>query len=339
MPVQNPPVKAIPGSRSGATRRPLQRIYVIHEAVQEGTYPNCSSLARRLEVTNKTIQRDITFMRDELGLPLEYDQQLHGYTYTQDVSQFPVFELGAAELAGLFLARRAIDSVQGTGLEESMREVFSRLTETIEGRVQFSWADADRAFSRKASGVAKSDMKLFGELAEAVLNQREISFHYRKLGADCGETRKIEPYHLGEIEGCWYVIGRDLKRDALRTFALPRLTRLRVNKRTFERPQGFDGRSYLRNSFGVWTAAGDQELYLVRVELREYAARIAQERRWHPTQELKILNTAGTRVEVRFQISRLEEVLRWVLSWGSKARVLGPPELQDMVREEVAQMQ
>ncbi|MEO1845527.1 MAG: hypothetical protein ABGZ37_14785 [Akkermansiaceae bacterium] len=139
-------------ARTGATRRPIHRIYVIHEAVKEGSFPNCRTLAEGLEVTDKTIQRDITLMRDELGLPLEYDEKLHGYTYSQDVSQFPVFELGAAEMAGLFLARQAMDSVRGTALEETMREVFAKLTRMIEGQVQFSWADVDRAFSRKVAG-------------------------------------------------------------------------------------------------------------------------------------------------------------------------------------------
>lgn len=324
--------------RAGSTRRPIQRIYVIHEAVQEGSYPNCRKLAQRLEVTDKTIQRDITFMRDELGLPLEYDDKLHGYTYTQDVSQFPVFQLGAAELAGLFLASHAMETVKGTGLEETMREVFSKLTKMIEGEVEFSWADLDRVMSRKVRGVAKKDLKLFGKLAEAVLQQREIAFHYRKLGSGKAEPRRLQPYHLGEVDGCWYVIGYDLVREAMRTFALPRLTRLKVGKEDFERPPDFDGSHYLHHSFGVWTAPGDQDLHVVRVELRDYAARMAQERRWHPTQELKVLNHAGTRVELCFHVSRLEEVVRWVLSWGSKARVLSPPELKKMVKDEVREM-
>lgn len=326
------------GTRSAATRRPIHRIYVIHEAVKEGRFPNCRTLAERLEVTDKTIQRDISFMRDELGLPLEYDEKLHGYTYSQDVSQFPVFALGAGELAGLFLARQAIESVRGTALEQTMREIFAKLTKMIEGQVQFRWADLDRAFSRKAVAVARSDMKLFGRLAEAVLQQHEIGFHYHKLGGDGAEARRLRPYHLGEVDGCWYLIGYDLEREAMRTFALPRMTRLRVSRRSFERPPDFDGSHYLRHSFGVWTAPEDEVLHLVRVELRDYAARMAQERRWHPTQERKILNHAGTRVEVCFQVSRLEEVLRWVLSWGSKVKVLGPPELKKLVREEVAQM-
>ena len=84
--------------------------------------------------------------------------------------------------------------------------------------------------------------------------------------------------------------------------------------------------------------AGDKELHIVKVELRDYAARMAQERRWHPTQELKFLNGTGTRVEICFQISRLEEVVRWVLSWGSKAKVLAPPELKRMLREGIVAM-
>ena len=65
---------------------------------------------------------------------------------------------------------------------------------------------------------------------------------------------------------------------------------------------------------------------------------MAQERRWHPTQELKVLNAAGTRVELCFHVSRLEEVVRWVLSWGSKAKVLSPPELKKLVKNEVKAM-
>jgi len=89
--------KSKEAARVGKTRWPMERIYHIHEAVSEGRLPNCRTLAAELEVTPKTIQRDITFMRDRLGLPLEYDEQAHGYRYTGDVSTFPVFEVGASE--------------------------------------------------------------------------------------------------------------------------------------------------------------------------------------------------------------------------------------------------
>ena len=133
------------------------------------------------------------------------------------------------------------------------------------------------------------------------------------------------------------MIGHDVERGALRTFALPRMTRTKLLAGGFERPEDFDGREYLRRSFGIWHSAGDH-IHLVRVILKDYAARIAQERRWHPTQETTALDAKGNKVEVRFEAGALEEVVRWVLSFGSKAEVVGPPELRQLVREELKLM-
>jgi predicted DNA-binding transcriptional regulator YafY len=52
-----------------------------------------------------------------------------------------------------------------------------------------------------------------------------------------------------------------------------------------------------------------------------------------------LLNAKGTRVEVCFEVGRLEEVLRWVLSFGSCAKVLAPKKLADLVRQEIRAMQ
>lgn len=326
-------------ARGGASRPALFRIYRIHEAIRAGGFPNCSSIASALEVTPKTIQRDVSYMRDMLGLPIEYDPVQHGFHYTRDTGDFPIFETTADQLAGLFLARTALESVRNTPLATTMREVFAKLTQGIEGRVSFSWGDLDEAFSRKAVEAQPRDVKLFGELADAVLKRLEVTFSYRKLGAGSSEPRRVRPYHLGEVEGGWYLIAHDLERDALRTYALPRMTRLKVTAKSFERPIGFNGREHLSRSFGVWSVAGDSTRHLVRVELTGYAAQLASERRWHPSQEISALNAKGSRVEVRFEVGRLEEVLRWVLSFGRQAKVLAPPELSRMVKDELAAMQ
>lgn len=48
-----------------------------------------------------------------------------------------------------------------------------------------------------------------------------------------------------------------------------------------------------------------------------------------------VLSDRGTKVEVCFEVRRLEEVMRWVLSFSSQAKVIAPPELVKMVRKEV----
>jgi proteasome accessory factor B len=324
--------------RRGSTRRPLLRIYEIHAAITSGTYPNCSQLAAKLSVQPKTVQRDITFMRDELNLPVKYEEIQHGFYYEEDVSSFPVFQTSAEDLAALFLARTALESVRGTQLAEIMQKVFSKLTRGIEGKVQFSWSALDDAFSRKTLTQRPRDVQLFGLIAESIMNQLVTTFYYKKLEASKPELRQVYPLHLGEVDSGWYLIAHDLKRGELRTFALPRITRFKATAKKFERPRGFDGRDHLKQSFGIWNVAGDDTRQVVRVELKDYAARLAQERRWHPSQEVFLLNTKGNRVEVRFEVGRLEEVLRWVLSFGSQAKVLGPRKLVEMLKKEIEAM-
>jgi predicted DNA-binding transcriptional regulator YafY len=140
-----------PQQRVGITRRPLLRIYEIHAAILSGNYPNCTGLEEKLNVQRKTIQRDITFMRDELGLPLVYDEALHGYFYDKDVSDFPVFQTSAEELAALFLARQALDSVRVTALSDVLREAFAKLTRGMLNRIQFSWSAMVKPFPVKGS--------------------------------------------------------------------------------------------------------------------------------------------------------------------------------------------
>lgn len=316
----------------------MQRIYEIHSSIGGGHLPNCSTLAERLGVTRKTIQRDINFMRDELGLPLVYCEDLHGYRYDGDVSDFPVFELSEEELATLFFTRNALRSIRGTRLSDALSVAFAKLTRGMLGKIGFTWKDLEEAFFRKVAEQDGKRLRCFGQLAKAVLGQQEISFHYRKLGADVAERRRVQPLLLGEVDGGWYLIAQDLDRGALRTFALPRIARITVAKTRFDRPRGFDGEAHLRQSFGVWNAEGNAS-QVVRVELRHYAARLAQERRWHPTQELDLLDTAGNRVEIRFEVGSLPEVVRWVLSFGRQAKVIAPPELVRLVREEVRAMQ
>ena len=65
----------------------------IHQAIQSGNYPNSSKLARELEVSTKSIHRDIEFMRDRLELPIEYDGSRFGYRYTEEVNAFPTVQI------------------------------------------------------------------------------------------------------------------------------------------------------------------------------------------------------------------------------------------------------
>ncbi len=182
-------------------------------------------------------------------------------------------------------------------------------------------------------------MTLFGDLLDAVRARREVRFDYHKLTGSKPESRTVHPYHVGQIEHGWYVVAYDPARKGMRTFALQRIGNLQVLKVRFTRDPGFNARDHLGGGFGVWSYnEKPRHPHEVRVRFEGYAARVIGERMWHPTQQIVPLRKDGSAIEFRAVLYGLEEITRWVLSWGGKAKVLEPPELKERVRGELAAM-
>ena len=271
-----------------------------------------------------------------MRLPLEYDQVRHGYYYTEAVGDFPLLEASVEDAVALFLARKALEPLENSPLEATLRESFRRLSRSLAGKVAFRWSDLDQAFNVRDVGLAKADIAVFEKLSRAVLESKEVSFDYHKLGAKGAERRTVKPYNLSDVSGGWYLIGHDGDRGAMRTFAVQRMKAIRISKKRFLRPEDFDVENYLGESFGIWRTGGTTDKpQRVRVRLEGWAARVAAERMWHPSQEIKTRPGKTDSVEILFELASFEEIIRWVMSWGNQAEVLAPKALRDKVGKEL----
>lgn len=324
--------------RSGNTRRPIGRIVAIHSSVRRGRFPNCRTLAEEIGVTQKTIQRDVTFMQRELGLPLAYDEFRHGYHYTAPVSDFPLLCHGVEDVVALFLARRALEPLRGTPFEASLRDAFRKMATAVPGGISFRWTDLEEAFSVRESGAVPADVRLFEKIARAVLESCELRFRYRKLDGDDWEPRRVRPFHLAESDGGWYLIGHDPDRQARRTFAVQRMKEVRTGpKGGFLRPADFSPTDHLGGSFGVWNNPGNGTTrHRIRLRFTGWAARVVSERRWHPSQQIRWLGKKEDRLEMILDLSGFEEISRWIQSWGPQVEVLEPAALRESIAANLA---
>ncbi|MEP6670202.1 MAG: WYL domain-containing transcriptional regulator [Chthoniobacter sp.] len=300
----------------------------LHQRLIAGDFPNCRKLADELEVSTKTIQRDIDFMRDRLGLPIEYDQLHFGFIYTETVTHFPSVEVSEGEIVALFVAQKALEQYRGTSFEKPLRTAFGKITEGLKDRIGFQWGDVDSAISFRGIGTSVADLELFETVSRAVLDSHEVEFEYKKLGSSRHETRRVQPYHLGCVENQWYLFGFDLVRRQIRTFALPRMRKLRDTRSGFRRPADFSITQHLSDSFGVFRG---KARHRVLIHFDAFAARLVSERQWHPTQKIKRL--ADGEIELSMTLGSLEEVERWILSWGEHASVLEPAAMIRRIRE------
>lgn len=298
----------------------------LHQQIKEGKFPNCRKLAEMLEISTKTVQRDIDFMRDRLNLPIEYDPLRFGFYYSKPVANFPSIEVTEGEIIALFVAQKVLEQYRGTPFEKPLHTAFHKICDGLRESITFPWGDLDASFSFRNLGATEADITLFENLSKAVLRSLEVGFEYKKLGSSRYEQRQAQPYHLACIENQWYLFAFDLERQQLRTFVLSRMRSVRVTVTKFKRPLNFEISKHLGASFGVFTGKGR---FLIRLQFDEFAARLVSERRWHASQKIKPLSKAGNGgIEMTLELGDLEEITRWVLSWGGHAKVLAPKELQ-----------
>ncbi len=313
--------------RAQLSRPPLERMLKIHDELRRGALTNCTKLMKLLEVSRKTVVRDIAFMRDRLELPIEFDVQIQAYRYTQPVNAFPTVNVTEGELLALLVAQRALQQYRGTPFHRQLEISFEKLSRSLRDRISFSPADELQTVSFKNIGLGRTDLAVFNALSAAVLRQEEVAFAYRKPGDSRKSLRHVRPYHLANRENLWYLVGRDRQRDALRTFALPRIEEVANTGKPFTRPPDFSPEKFFANALGVLGGAGD---FRVVIRFSAAVAERIREREWHESQEMSNLPDGG--LELRLRLGALSEVEQWVLSWGANAEVIGPAELRASIR-------
>jgi predicted DNA-binding transcriptional regulator YafY len=299
----------------------------IHQAIQTGDHPNATSLARDLEVSSKSIHRDIEFMRDRLDLPLDYDIARRGYYYTQTVSSFPTLQVTEGELFALLVAEKALHQYRGTNFEKPLLSAFKKMSASLPDTISLNLADWEQTISFRMRAEPILNLQIFDVLGKATAQRQQLELIYRKPGQRQPETRIVDPYHLGNINGEWYMFAYDQLRQDIRTFVPARIKSVKPTGKIFDRPQKFSLEKRLRDSFGVHSAQGE---FQVAIRFNEMVADYIREKRWHDSQKLVELRNGG--VELQLKLSSLEEIERWVLGWGGNAVVIKPPRLAEMVK-------
>ena len=311
-----------------SARLPMYRIIQIHELLKEGKFPNCQALSDDFEVSYKTVQRDIDFMRDQLQLPIEYDSANHGFIYTKEVKNLPTVALKEGEVVALLIAQKAAEQYRGTPFEKSLKSAFARLVEGMPARSEISLKDLSAAVSFRPPGPPVGDLECFQNITKALHDSHEITFRYKKLGDGAGSERHVQPYHLGCIADVWYLIAYDLGRKAIRTFALSRITGFKRLTKRFIRPKDFSFNDMLSDSFSAFESRDAQP---VRILLDPLAASLTSERKWHPSQEMKFRKDGSA--ELYLKVGLAPDLESWIKAWGHRATVISPPALKNRIKE------
>jgi len=266
-------------------------------------------------------------MRDRMSLPIVYDDVKHGFYYHGEVAAFPTVTISEGELFALAVAEKALQQYRGTSFEAPLMSALKKMSDSLPDSISLNLNDWNDSISFRTSAEVILNLDIFDKLAQATSRKEQLELEYRKPGEKKPEKRVVNPYHLANVNGEWFLFAYDLMRKAIRTFVPARIASVKQTGVKFEKDPKFSIRDELGNSFGVHSGTGKYKVVL------RFSAKVAdyiREKRWHATQQLRELKDGG--VELQMTLSALVEVERWILAWGGDAQVIGPKALRDKVR-------
>ncbi len=315
-----------------ATFPQLERFIWFHGRLRQKRFPNASNLAERFEISHKTAQRDICYLRDRLRAPLDYDRSHRGYYYTEEAFELPRLPATQEEILSVLVARRLLSHSAGGFIGEAFRG-FSRKFLDAAAALGIDEAQIDESFSASWHGFSPAADKIFRAVAEALIERRVIEIGYHSPGSDENTRRIVEPHHLQHYMASWVLIGYCRLRDDWRKFYLSRIDTLESLPETFDLRPREQWAPQLEGAFGIFQGASSIP---VTLRFNPFRARWVREQLWHPAQE--VLETPDGGIEISFPVADFREVKMMILQFGADAQVLAPEALRDEIRKEVARM-
>jgi proteasome accessory factor C len=309
-----------------AERRPVTALEIRRD-VEGYSGMNEDAFARRFYADRAEL--------DSLGIQLTVDKPLDGVAEQENYSlrpenfHLPPIAFTDEELASLQFALTLLDGE--FAYAEPLRLALQQISW---GRPSPLRAPDQRTLALGITGSAGGH-ELSARLAKietAIFRHKTITFDYFTMERGEVAARKVDPYHLLFQGGQFYLLGWSHERNALRVFRLSRIqgkvAYATKAEHDFKRPRDFDPRAFANRA--EWQY-GD-EVATARIWVSD---RLGWQVERHYGRYGAVAPADGG-VVFTTSYANPRQLVAWVLGLGEHARVEGPPELVDEVRERLA---
>lgn len=307
-----------------------ERTLILHRMLKSARYPvSLKRVQEDLQCSRATMYRDIAFLRDALGAPIESDPEAGTIHYSiGEIERFelPGLWLSSDELAALLALNELLDRSDPGVLAGALAPFRARIESLLSDHSSGRALPVER-IRVIASGARKLDQVVFRAVSSAMLNRKRIKFEYRARTTNEQTTRDVSPQRLAHYRDNWYLDAWDHGKEALRSFALDRMRGPHeTGQDSFECSMA-DLDAHLASSYGIFSGAPKA---IAVLRFSEHAARWVADEHWHSQQEGHWLSDG--RYELKVPYSNSRELLMDVLKYGPDAEVVSPVSLREEMR-------
>ena len=292
--------------------------------LQTHRYWQGTELADRLEVSSRTVRRDVDRLR-ELGYPVDATRGATGGYQLQAGASLPPLLLEDDEAVAIAVGLRTAAGGVVSGIEESSVRALAKIVQVMPKRLRRR-VDALQDYTVPAPLAGPTiDAVALSTLAQACRDSERLRFAYTRYDGAAAD-RLVEPHRLVSLGRRWYLVAWDLVRHDWRSFRVDRLTDPQPQGVPFRQRElpAADAAEFVQSGI----AARPTE-YDVRVVIEAPAEQVRRVvRRWGEVEEL-----GADSCRLLMSVDDLEWPGFVVASVGAEFTVEAPEELRTYVRE------
>jgi len=313
-----------------------ERFYKIEMLIRSRGCVHIDTLLGELEVSRATLKRDLLYLRDRLGAPIEYDAQLRGYRFAEQSwrgvkHELPGIWLSEHELHALLTLHQMLEGLdEGELLGRHLAPMFERIHAML-GLDEKEARELQRRVKLISTARRRASTAQFETVCGAVLKGQRLEMDYRKRsGGGVGgvERREVSPQRLVHYRHAWYLDAWCHKSEGLRRFALDAMQSARLLDNKAQRLPLKALEAELDRGYGIF--AGGTEQW---AELRfspAAAAWVAQEE-WHPKQQAQRHEDGALTLKLPYVDAT--ELLMDLLRHAGEVQVIAPERLRQAYAE------
>ena len=315
------------------------RLYKIELLIRHRGSVSFAQLLTALEVSPATLKRDLEYLRDQLGAPIEYDRDSNGYRFASgatawrgDKHELPGLWFSERELYSLLMAHQLLAGLDADGtLNRHLQPLLDRIHELLGPGGE---TDAKALMKRvKIISALRRPVppECFERMGEALMRRRRL--HLRYLSRARGEVgeREVSPQRLVHYKNTWYLDAWCHQRERLLRFALDAVQDARVMDSRAKDVAMRQVEAEMDTGYGIFAGGTMQQAVL---HFSPQAARWISREEWHPAQQGRWLDDGSWELSLPY-VDETELVMD-LLRQGEQVRVLAPDSLRDAVQRRLA---
>ncbi len=290
-------------------------------------------LAERLEVTERTIHRDVEAL-SAAGVPVYAERGRHGGIALLPGYRTDVSGLSAGEARALFIFAGRGAAAADLGLEAELRGALQKLLAALPAPQRPGAEQAQRRVVVDPRGWLRQpeELPFLATIQEAVWAGRRLQLRYRRAGAPAASERTLDTYGLVAKAGTWYLLAGD--RGEPRLYRVSRVEGAQMLEEPALRPAGLDL---------------DELWQQLRRRVEERGPGVEVELRVRPERSEMLLRLAASQLTAPPDARPEVEVDGWIrhrlcfvaegaaagllLGFGTDVEVLAPRSLRSSMRE------